>query len=62
MKTQINSKNPNILETLFQEFNGNNIYGLEFILDELVEKKGITQSEKNDSASIDWFGLSDLSI
>lgn len=60
MQTQINN-NPYFLETLLKEFNGNQFYGLEFILDELCDKKELTQSANNQS-NIDWFGLSDLCI
>jgi hypothetical protein len=62
MKTQTFNNHPNMLEDLSKEFNGNNIYGLEYILDEFDEKKGASKSINNDSANTDWFGLSDLCI
>jgi len=62
MKTQTFNNYPNMLEDLSKEFNGNNIYGLEYILDEFDEKKGARKSINNDSANTDWFGLSDLCI
>ena len=61
MQTQVNSSRSDIWETLFQEFEGHSIYGLEFILDELYEKTRHDPAKK-DADTIDWFGLWDLSI
>ncbi|MCF6249646.1 MAG: hypothetical protein L3J75_00050 [Methylococcaceae bacterium] len=62
MKTQAFYNHPNMLEDFSKEFNGNNIYGLEYILDELDETKEASKSIKSDSTNTDWFGLSDLCI
>lgn len=41
-------------DALFQEFDGHNIYGLEYILDDLVSTSAENTSGK---PVIDWFGL-----
>jgi hypothetical protein len=61
MQAKVNNNHANILETLFQEFEGHSIYGLELILDELYDKSR-HESAKKDADPVDWFGLSDLSI
>lgn len=60
MNTQIDHNSPDMLEILFEEFNGNNVYGLEYILDEFDDIKEGTIN--NNTGSTDWFGFSDLCI
>jgi hypothetical protein len=48
------------LENIFQQFNGQAVYGLELILDELSPEPHHSYSDA--SASQDWFGLEDLTI
>lgn len=57
MQMQINNNSHNILETMFHEFNDHNIYGLEFIMDELHGDKEFNKFNGNISDDIDWFGL-----
>ena len=52
----------NLLQTAFSEFNGQGVYGLEFILDELAAEKVVVQTAPKDDTDYDWFGLSDLCI
>jgi hypothetical protein len=61
MKIIINSSTPDILNTLAQDFNGNSIYGVEFILEDLYESNK-KELFKKESDNFDWFGLSDLCI
>ena len=60
-KMQILDHNSNIMEIVTEEFNGQYFYGLEFILDELFDKKE-NISKKDNTEKVDWFGLSDSSI
>jgi len=41
-------------DALYQEFDGHNIYGLEYILDDLVATSAESSAGKS---AIDWFGL-----
>ena len=54
---EIDTPSSNILDTVFREFNGHPVYGIEFILDELSDQKEVDAPLKNDLASTDWFGL-----
>ncbi|MCX7107449.1 MAG: hypothetical protein NTV66_07715 [Methylococcales bacterium] len=47
--------NTNIVAPLNQAFDNGNFYGLEYILDELVEKK----SSSDNQIIFDWFGTAD---
>lgn len=61
MKTIFNNNRPDILNTLAQAFNGDSIYGVEFILEDLLENNK-SDLFKQDVDNVDWFGLSDLCI
>lgn len=62
MSTQTNTLSQNIVETLSQEFNGDSIYGVEFIVNELPDNMDIKKATQKDAGKVDWFGFSDLSI
>jgi hypothetical protein len=47
--------NTNIVAPLNQAFDNGNFYGLEYILDELVEKKPSSDNQ----IIFDWFGTAD---
>ncbi len=57
METNINTKDP--LSTLTHEFNDQDFYGLQYILEDLFNvKKPVVEQQ----TEIDWCGLSDLII
>ncbi len=60
MQTQLNDNSPNIIETMFHQFNEHDFYGLEFIMDELNEQKELCKA--NVSTNTDWFGLADTCV
>lgn len=64
MQTQQNNKLTTQLETLLigEASSENAIYGLEFIANELNDRPNTAKSQRNEQASLDWFGLSDLCI
>jgi hypothetical protein len=64
MQAKIKSNPSFQLDTLIQEFDTDNAiyYGLEFIMDELNDKKENLSPRINEQTKIDWFGLSDLCI
>ena len=59
MREEIDTTHSNILDTVFREFNDHPVYGIEFILDELIDQKEVDAPLKSDLASTDWFGLTD---
>lgn len=63
MQTQI-KKNPSFqIDALIKEFSSDNaVYGLEFIIDELYDKKEVINFLPSEQTKVDWFGLSDLCI
>lgn len=48
----------NALDVLSKEFNGNNFYGLEYVVEDLFQRK-MLQTPDRPSHKIDWFGLYD---
>lgn len=53
----------NFVDTIVDEFDGQDIYGLEFVVDDLKHyEPSSAELETEVSADFDWFGLSDLTI
>lgn len=53
----------NFVDTIVDEFDGQDIYGLEFVVDDLKQYEPSREElESEASADFDWFGLSDLTI
>ena len=46
-------------DQLFREFNCTTVYGVEYIIDDLLSEN---MTNFTDTSRSDWFGLSDLSI
>ncbi|MGR9051863.1 MAG: hypothetical protein ACU84J_04380 [Gammaproteobacteria bacterium] len=61
MQAQMNTSRLNMMDVLFQDFDGHSIYGVELVLDELGERTKTTAMKKNND-DVDWFGLWDLCI
>ena len=59
MNYEFDNTDSNILNTVFQEFNGHPVYGIEFILDELSYLKEVDAPLKNDLVSTNWFDPTD---
>lgn len=57
METNINTNDP--LSTLTQEFNNQDFYGLQYVLEDLFNDKN---NKTEQQTLIDWCGLSDLII
>lgn len=47
----------NIIESMNQAFDNGSFYGLEYVLDEWVEKTPASSANQN---TVDWFGFSDF--
>ena len=53
------ARNPvNILESLFQEFGGISFYGLEYIVEDILQSRK-KKSSVSSRAPVDWFGLNE---
>ena len=50
-----NAQDSNIIESMNQAFDNGNSYGLEYVLDELVDEK----PKPAEQDTVDWFGATD---
>ncbi len=60
--TTANNNDKNLLKTLSEEFQGEEIFGLEFIMDDLCDNIAEESPQRIKPKNVDWFGLSDLCI
>jgi hypothetical protein len=56
---EINSNTNDLLAKLHQEFSNQDFYGLQYVLEDLF-KDNVIQAKQN--STMDWYGLSDLTI
>ncbi|MDD5277103.1 MAG: hypothetical protein PHR16_13595 [Methylovulum sp.] len=53
----IDTPDSNIIESMNQAFDNGSFYGLEYVLDEWVEKTPVPSANQN---TVDWFGFRDF--
>ncbi len=51
--------NTNIIDSMNKAFGNGSFYGLEYVLDELEDKKSSSQKKLRKKQTIDWYGFWD---
>jgi len=49
----------NFIESMNKAFGNSSFYGLEYVLDELEEKKSVSQKKLRKKPAVDWYGFWD---